>query len=106
MKDFFSTQPYAQNGQVVRTSCMGCDKEWDQCWPSRNPMKRFKKMTGLDWPGTRQFITLSLKKDLQSLKLNPMDIPQTINLCLPCSLDYMNSFNEQMNHLRAAGEPR
>src|SRR5262249_37919185 len=75
---------------VVPGECFACGSERDN-W-TREQAANFTRICGLIWPRS-QLVGYSLRKDRRSLGINSRDIPTRVELCLPCAVEYMKTFN-------------
>src|SRR5262249_1259383 len=83
--------------------CPGCGKRWRSINNDAVLLKRFENMVGLEWPVESTSISLPLKRDFDPLGLDSTEIPERIPLCLGCTLDYMQQFNEELAEMKKDG---
>ena len=94
VKDTYEHQPASVN------RCLGCGKRWSSIKNDLILLERFENMVGLTWPLESTSISLPLKTDFHTLNRDSTGIPQFILLCLGCTIDYMESFNEELAEMK------
>ena len=96
---WFAKENYEHRPASIKR-CLGCGKEWRCIKNEPVLLERFENMVGLEWPVECTSISLPLKKDFDALGLDSTHIPQRVVLCLGCTLDYMQIFNEQLAEMK------
>jgi hypothetical protein len=90
---FFNTQRFTES-HTPPERCPGCGKPWGECKAGAVQRKRFNEMCGLTWPDCLS-INYPLRKDSQALGIPSDNLPRHINLCIACSIAYMQEFNRR-----------
>lgn len=101
MKNLFDRTLYPH--PITPFECFGCGSDGDFC--PAELLSQFIAMTGHEW--RRPLVGYFLRKDFISLGLECSDVPARVELCLPCALEYMRTFNSLLHnnhsHHKAAG---
>lgn len=94
MRDLFDPASYF-DFVLPQAECWGCGRPSWSCKATATAKKRFRDMTGLDWPGV--MVNLPVRKDLGILGLDDANVPEAIRLCADCAVRYMEEFNNRLH---------
>jgi hypothetical protein len=84
-------------------SCFNCGTPWSKCSASTSSRRKFRSITGVNFPSPS--VSINLQQDFAVLGLDTTHTPPRCNLCLQCVVAYMQEFNRRNAKRREAEGP-